>query len=195
MTPCEVFPAFYRYSSCQSSNEGVGESRGFLGTPRDAKAVKNIGNNTLQSILHPLEAVDREVYDAAEEVITCRFKEGRHHVGAAVRAASGTIYTGVHLQGVIGEPAVCAEKVAIGRAMTAGEERIVTCVAMRHPKSHEKNGRLCVLPPCGSCRELLCDYGGKTVWVILDVEGTLYRAQVADLLPLRRWCRGPTPPE
>ncbi len=147
------------------------------------------------AILHPLEPGDHEVHDAARDVITTRFKEGRHHVGAAVRTASGKIYTGVHLQGVIGEPAVCAEKIAIGRAMTVGEDTIVTCVAIRHPKAREENGRLWVLPPCGSCRELLCDYGGKNVWVILDVEGGLHRARIVDLLPLRRWGRGATPAE
>ena len=157
--------------------------------------IENDTPTLLKAILRPLEAADREVYEAAEGVIRRRFTEGRHHVGAAVRSGSGSIYTGIHLQGVIGEPAVCAEKVAIGRAMTAGEERIVSCVAIRHPKPHEENGRLCVLPPCGSCRELLCDYGGKTVWVIIDVEGTLHRARVSDLLPLRRWCRGSTPAE
>lgn len=146
-------------------------------------------------ILQPLEPRDQEVYDAARDVISTRFKEGRHHVGAAVRAASGKIYTGIHLQGVIGEPAVCAEKVAIGRAMTVGEERIVTCVAIRHPKAREENGQLWVLPPCGSCRELICDYGGKEVWVIIDVEGGLHRARIADLLPLRRWFRGAAPAE
>jgi cytidine deaminase len=149
----------------------------------------------LKSLLHPLEPGDQEVYDAARDVITTRFSEGRHHVGAAVRAASGKIYTGVHLQGVIGEPAVCAEKVAIGHAMTDGEKRIVTCVAIRHPKPREVDGRLWVLPPCGSCRELLCDYGGKNTWVILDVDGILQRARITDLLPLRRWERGATPPE
>lgn len=150
---------------------------------------------SFQRFLRPLDEGDRQVYEAAREIITDRFKEGRHHVGCAVRAASGRIFTGVHLQGVIGEPAVCAEKVAIGRAMTAGEESVVTCVAIRHPKAREPNGRLCVLPPCGSCRELLCDYGGRDVWVIIEVDGGLHRARVGDLLPLRRWYRGATPAE
>ncbi len=144
--------------------------------------------------LLPLEPVDRELYDSAAEIITHRFAEGRHHVGAAVRGGTGAIYAGVHLQGVIGEPAVCAEKVAIGRAMTAGEDSIVGCVAIRHPKPREHNGRLFVLPPCGSCRELIGDYGGKTVRVILEVRGELGWAESGVLLPWRRWSRGAAPP-
>ena len=166
-----------------------------LGTMTVAVKPKDNAVMPSKAILHPLAPGDQEVYDAARDVITARFVEGRHHVGAAVRTGSGKIFTGVHLQGVIGEPAVCAEKVAIGRAMTAGEASITTCVAIRHPKAQERNGRLWVLPPCGSCRELLCDYGGRDVWVILDIDGVLRRARIADLLPLRRWFRGATPAE
>ena len=146
------------------------------------------------SFLYPLEPEDRDVYNAAADVISRRFTEGKHHVGAAVRDSSGKIYTAVHLQGVIGEPAVCAEKVAIGCARTENENLVDLSVAIRHPKPNEKNGRLLVLPPCGSCRELIGDYGGRNAWVILEVTHELFKARIADLLPLRRWTRGGSSP-
>lgn len=135
---------------------------------------------------------DQEVFRAAEAIIRARFKEGRHHVGAAVRGGSGKIYTGIHLQAVVGEPATCAEVIAIGRAMVEGEDRITASVAVRHPKPHEATRLLRVLPPCGSCRDLIADYGGREVWVILDVDGAVKKARIADLIPLRRWSRGPS---
>ena len=147
------------------------------------------------TILYPLESGDQAVYDAAAKVITQRFKEGCHHVGAAVRDVDGRIFSGVHLQGVIGEPAVCAEKVAIGRAMTEGNRQIELSVAIRHPKQQETDGRLYVLPPCGSCRELIADYGSKETWVILELNGALFRARITDLLPMRRWQRGAALPD
>jgi cytidine deaminase len=143
--------------------------------------------------LLPVTDDDLELYRAATEVIRARFKEGRHHVGAAVRGGSGEIYPGIHLQAVVGEPATCAEVVAIGAAMVAGEERITACVAVRHPKRRERKGRFMVLPPCGSCRDLIADYGGKGVWILLEVEGQLRRARISELIPLRRWQRGATP--
>ena len=109
--------------------------------------------------LLPAAQIDLEVLREAEEIIRTRFKEGRHHVGAAVRGGSGKIYAGIHLQAVVGEPATCAEVIAIGSAMLAGEDRITACVAVRHPKAHENPGVLKVLPPCGSCRDLIADYG------------------------------------
>jgi cytidine deaminase len=143
--------------------------------------------------LLPLSPEDFEVLHAAEAAIRARFRAGRHHVGAAVRCASGKVYPGIHLQAVVGEPATCAEVVAIGAAMLAGEERIATCVAIRHPKPHETPQIFKVLPPCGSCRDLIADYGGRDVWVILEIDGELRKARIADLNPLRRWARGPTP--
>jgi len=143
--------------------------------------------------LQPLTSEDAELIRAAEITIRRRFREGRHHVGAAVRGSSGKIYTGIHLQAVVGEPATCAEVIAIGCAMLEGEERITACVALRHPKPQEGSTELKVLPPCGSCRDLIADYGGRDVWVILEVDGRVQKTRVAELIPLRRWSRGPSP--
>jgi cytidine deaminase len=136
--------------------------------------------------------MDLEVLQAAEEIIRARFREGRHHVGAAVRGGSGKIYAGIHLQAVVGEPATCAEVIASGSAMLAGEDRITACVAVRHPKAHENPGELKVLPPCGSCRDLIADYGGKDVWIILELDGKVLKTRISELIPLRRWARGPS---
>ena len=87
---------------------------------------------------------------------------------------------------------MCAEVIAIGNAMVAGEERITTCVAVRHPKEREANGSLKILPPCGSCRDLIADYGGKDAWVLVETDGQVQKARISDLIPLRRWTRGPS---
>jgi cytidine deaminase len=140
--------------------------------------------------LVPVDPEDIALHEAAVQIIRARFKEGRHHVGAAVRGASGKIYPAIHLQAVVGEPAVCAEKIAIGKAMADGEPSITASVAVRHPKEREANGTLKVLPPCGACRDLIADYGGKETWVILEVDGKLRKVRIQELIPLRRWARG-----
>ena len=62
---------------------------------------------------------------------------------------------------------MCAEAVAIGRALTEkGDKGIDTIVAVRHPKPGEP-GDIAVVSPCGTCRELIHDY---------DAEGTRDRA-------------------
>jgi cytidine deaminase len=145
--------------------------------------------------LVPVGEEDKALYESAVAIIRARFREGRHHVGAAVRGGSGRIHTGLHLQAVVGEPAICAEAIAIGRAMAEGEERISACVAVRHPKEREAGGAPRVLPPCGSCRDLVADYGGKDAWILLEVDGKLVKTRISELIPLRRWARGASPVE
>lgn len=88
--------------------------------------------------------------EEARGVITRRFKQNYHHVGAALRTRSGQVFTGVHLETTVGRIAVCAEAVAIGVAATSGDTEIETIVAV------DRDGE--VISPCGMCRELIADY-------------------------------------
>ena len=86
--------------------------------------------------------------------------------------------------------AVCAEAVAIGRAITeAGNQGIETIVAVRHPKPGEKDQTIAVVSPCGSCREIIHDYDAKAR-VIVPSNGKEIVASIADLLP-NKYIRGP----
>ena len=76
-----------------------------------------------------------------------------------MRTRDGRIYTGVNLDAYLGRMAVCAEAVALGRAVTeVGETGIETIVAVRHPEPTEPDQTIAVVSPCGSCRELIWDY-------------------------------------
>ena len=67
--------------------------------------------------------------------------------------------TGVNLDAYLGRMAVCAEAVALGRAVTdLGETGIDTIVAVRHPKPTEADQTITVVSPCGACREMIWDY-------------------------------------
>ncbi len=63
---------------------------------------------------------DRQLVQAAVEVVTKHYREERHTVGAAVLCASGKIYTGVNVESVGYGP--CAEPIAIGAAFSSGEK-------------------------------------------------------------------------
>src|SRR5712664_1915966 len=102
---------------------------------------------------------DNEQIEAAREAITARYRNDWQEVGAAMRTRDGRIVTGVNLDAYLGRMAVCAEAVALGRAVTAvGETGIDTIVAVRHPKPTEPDQAIAVVSPCGSCRELIWDY-------------------------------------
>ena len=102
---------------------------------------------------------DQELIAAARDAIKRRYRNDWQEVGAAVRTRDGRIYTGVNLDAYLGRMAVCAEAVALGRAVTeAGETGIDTIVAVRHPEPAEADQAIAVVSPCGSCRELIWDY-------------------------------------
>ena len=81
-----------------------------------------------------------------------------HTVAAAIRGQDGRIWTGLHLGATVGRLSICAEAVALGRAVLEGDGTIDTVVAVRHPKPDEADRELAVVPPCGACREMFLDH-------------------------------------
>lgn len=98
-----------------------------------------------------LENIDLELMEAAQRVIVQNY-DGvtfNHTVGAAVRCQNGKIFVGVNVYSIHG---ACAEQIAIGNAITNGERDFITIVAVKGENGDE------ILPPCGNCRQMLCDY-------------------------------------
>ena len=103
---------------------------------------------------------DVALVEVAKELIRGRFKEGSHHIGAALRTKSGHVCLGVHVEGHVGRVAVCAEAIAIGNAAIVGDTEIDTIVAVT------EMGR--IAPPCGMCRELISDYSPNANVILED---------------------------
>jgi cytidine deaminase len=120
-------------------------------------------------------APDLELIEAARDAI-CRNYDvvrGNHTVGVAVRCGGGRIYTGVNVYSIHG---ACAEFIAVGAAISAGERRFETLVGGRGADGEE------VLPPCGNCRQMLADYAPDCD-VILATQDGLQKVKARDLLP------------
>jgi cytidine deaminase len=132
----------------------------------------------------PLSADDEALIAAAQVAIERLYRPGWHHIGAAVRLSSGRIVTAVHLEANVGRVAVCAEAIAIGRAIAEGERDFATIVAVRHPHAGEGDQSIRVVAPCGMCRELISDYGPTTEVIYAD-RGVIHKRPVADLLPAK----------
>jgi len=132
---------------------------------------------------NPLSKQDRELIAAASAAIKARYRNDWQEVGAAMRTRDGRIVTGVNLDAYLGRMAVCAEAVALGRAITdTGETGIDTIVAVRHPKPTESDQEVAVVSPCGSCRELIWDYD-RNARVIVPGENGPTIASISELLP------------
>ena len=136
-----------------------------------------------------LTADDMELVRAASEAIKNRYRNDWQEVGAALRTRDGRIVTGVNIDAYIGRIAVCAEAIAIGRAITeTGDKGIDTIVAVRHPKPGEKDQTIKVVSPCGICRELICDYDPKARVIVPNgAQPTI--ATITQLLP-NKYSRG-----
>lgn len=129
----------------------------------------------LSNSLEMLTDKDRELIAQAQRAIRLNY-DGIHYnhtVGAAVRCGNGNVYTGVNVYSLHG---ACAEQVAIGAAITQGERDFETIVAVRGKEGEE------ILPPCGNCRQMLCDYMPECE-VILMVRGEEKKIRAKELLP------------
>lgn len=122
-----------------------------------------------------LEEQDLELITVAQQAITDNYDclKYNHTVGAAVRCQSGKIYSGVNVFSIYG---ACAEQIAIGCAITAGERELECIVAVRGEHGEE------VLPPCGNCRQILSDYAPECK-VIIKVKNRLKKVYAKELLP------------
>ncbi|MSP87826.1 MAG: cytidine deaminase [Alphaproteobacteria bacterium] len=136
--------------------------------------------------LEPVTAADLELIEAARAEIQRLYMEDCHQIGAAVRTRDGRVYAAVHLDAYVRPVSVCAETIAIGKTVSEGERggavEIATVVAVRHPKPNETLRDLRVVSPCGSCRELISDYGPEARIIVSDGD-RLAKLPIADLLP------------
>lgn len=127
-------------------------------------------------------AEDRALVEVARALIQARYVENRHHIAAALRTRSGRIHTGLHLDTYVGRASVCAEAVAVGAAMAAGDRDVAAIVSVRHPRPREANQSIQVVSPCGICREMLTDFA-PDCRIIVPKDGGLARVAPLDLLP------------
>jgi cytidine deaminase len=95
-------------------------------------------------------------------------------VGAALLTESGRIYDGVNVENAAYPAGICAERVAVFKAVSEGERSFAAIAVVT------SNGG----SPCGSCRQVLAEFGLETVVVLADEHGKVVQeTRVADLLP------------
>jgi cytidine deaminase len=135
----------------------------------------------------PLSGADRELVEAALELLRERAEPGRHEVAAALRTKAGEVHRGLHVESSIGRASICAEGVAIGTAAAAGDTEIDTIVAVLDTGEGWR-----VVTPCGLCRELISDYAPDATVIDYDAarDEPVRAVPVIELLPgktRRRW--------
>ncbi len=101
----------------------------------------------------------------------------QYQVGAALLMESGTIYTGCNVENASYGLAMCAERVAVGKAVSQGDQKILAvAVATKDGGS-----------PCGACRQVLAEFAQGDLEVLLvNAQGEpLLQLTLDELLPKR----------
>lgn len=95
-------------------------------------------------------------------------------VGAALRTKSGRLYTGVNVENAAYPQTMCAERVAIFKAVSEGEKEFEVIAVVTN------NGG----SPCGGCRQVMAEFGLDTVVLLANGKGELLKdTTVHELLP------------
>jgi len=124
----------------------------------------SITNKDRQSLIELANEVRRAAY----------VPYSKYRVGAALRTGSGRVYTGVNIENAAYPQTICAERVAVFKAVSDGERQLeVIAVATDNGGS-----------PCGACRQVLAEFGLDTIVLIANGKGVLVKEMtVKDLLP------------
>jgi cytidine deaminase len=96
-------------------------------------------------------------------------------VGAAVRAKSGKIYSGCNIENVTYGLGLCAERVAIFKALSEGERKFDAIAVVADADSPT--------PPCGACRQILWEFCGDAEIFLATLDGKVERCRMSALLP------------
>jgi cytidine deaminase len=121
-----------------------------------------------------IEAVLVEAAQVARERAHAPFSHFK--VGAALETAGGDIVTGCNVENATYGLTMCAERVAIFKAISDGHRAFTRVVVVADTQAPT--------PPCGACRQLLWEFCGDVDVVLANLDGVTGRCRLASLLPL-----------
>jgi cytidine deaminase len=96
-------------------------------------------------------------------------------VGAALRATSGRIFGGCNVENATYGLTVCAERVAIFKAISEGERGFDAIAVVADTDS--------LTPPCGACRQLIWEFCGDIPVILANLKGKVETIPMRDLFP------------
>ena len=112
-------------------------------------------------------------------------RRARHHaeaafsgfkVGAAVETADGTLVTGCNIENATYGLTICAERVAMFKALSEGHREFRRIAIVADTKDPT--------PPCGACRQILWEFGGDLEVILANLKREAVRHRLSALLPL-----------
>jgi len=96
-------------------------------------------------------------------------------VGAAIETGDGSIFTGCNFENATYGLTLCAERVAIFKALSEGHRAFRRLVVVAPPDAPT--------PPCGACRQVLWEFAGDLEVILANLHGETGRHRISELLP------------
>ncbi len=96
-------------------------------------------------------------------------------VASAVITDDGTIYTGVNIENSSYGLTICAERVAVFKAVSEGKTKIKTVIVYTPTEEHTF--------PCGACRQVISEFNPKAEIIVVNKKGEIKKHYLNDLLP------------
>ena len=96
-------------------------------------------------------------------------------VGAAVRTEDGKVYTGCNVESASYGLTVCAERVAIWKALSEGERQFTELAVVADTDT--------LTPPCGTCRQIIWEFCKGATIMLANLQGHTETVSIRDLLP------------
>jgi cytidine deaminase len=100
----------------------------------------------------------------------------RFRVGAALKTRTGEIVTGCNIENASYGLTMCAERVAVFKAVSEGLHDFDAVAVAADSKK--------LTPPCGPCRQILWEFCGDITVHLVDLKGRSRTLRLAELLPL-----------
>ena len=102
-------------------------------------------------------------------------------VGAALLTKSGKIFRGCNIESSVFSPSLCAERVALAKAISEGEKEFEAIAVVGAPAGKEAV-KACF--PCGVCRQVLSEHVELSSFaVVVEDKGTVMTYYLSELLP------------
>ena len=96
-------------------------------------------------------------------------------VGAALETDDGKVFTGCNVESASYGLTVCAERVAIWKALSEGERDFANLIIVADTES--------LTPPCGTCRQIIWEFCKHARIVLANLRGQRQEVSISDLLP------------
>ncbi|HEX6045280.1 MAG TPA: cytidine deaminase [Pyrinomonadaceae bacterium] len=96
-------------------------------------------------------------------------------VGAAVETKEGKIYTGCNIESASYGLTVCAERVAIWKAISEGERDLTNLAIVVDTEP--------LTPPCGTCRQIIWEFCNDGYIILANLDGHSEQLDIKDLQP------------